>query len=234
MLNIILRPVSAYFLALGFAWTAGHAATVEVLATDKNTAILKIDGRAARPVRIGELTREGVYLRAINRAGEAQLRIRGIEETVAPGRTVIVAPNPSGLPSLSIPKNADGLFLAQFLALGQPFQVEIDPSRPGGIVMPVADAERIRLPYKDPEPTAGQPRKPREFPRPQRAFRKGKPYFNHFPVVKSIKVGPIELFGVKVTVSEDPELKRAVAGRNFLLLMDTTWDGSSLIVRRLP
>jgi hypothetical protein len=100
--------------------------------------------------------------------------------------------------------------------------------------MPVGDADRIRLPYKDPDPVAGEPRKPKEFPRPQRFYRKGKPHFNHFPVIKTVRVGTIDLYGVKAVVSEDPELKRAVAGRDFLLLLDTTWEGSSLTVRRLP
>jgi hypothetical protein len=231
--NSLLFPALATFAAC-FCAALSSAATVEVLTLDKSTALLKIDGRAARTLRVGELTREGVHLRGITRTGEAQLRIRGIDETLAAGRTVVVSPNNAGLPQLAIPKDTEGRFLAQFLALGQPFQVEVDPNRGGGLVMPAADADRMRLPYKDPEPIAGEPKKAKEFARPQRLVRKGKPYFNHFPTIKNVKVGGIDLFGVRAIVSEDPELKRATAGRDFLLLMDTTWEGSTLTVRRLP
>ncbi len=213
---------------------AVSATTIEVLSVQRSSVTLKIDGRAPRVVSAGDLTPEGIYLRGISKAGDAQLRIRGVEETVGVGRILAAAANVAGLPTLTIPKDVEGRFLAQFLANGQPFQVEVDPKRPGGLVMPVADAERMRLPYKDEPQKAGEPKKKLEFPKPQRFYRKGKPYFNHFAPIKNVKVGGIDLFGVQATVSEDPEVKRAVAGRGFLLLMDASWEGSTMTVRRLP
>ena len=212
------------------------ATTVEVLAIAKGGVTLKIDGRAPRTLYAGELTPEGVYVQGLTRTGEAMLRIRGTEEVMPPGRIVVAAPNVAGLPALNIPKDLDGKFIAQFLLLNQPFQVEIDPKSPAGLLLPTADAERVQLPYKDPPPPKGEENKKRksEYPRPNKRFLKGKPFYDHYTTAKSVKVGGIELFGVKATVSEHPELKRAVAGRAFLMLMDTTWEGSTMTVRRLP
>ncbi len=233
--SVCARVVS---LAL-FATTCGavSATTVEVVSLQRSAAVLKIDGRAARTVGFGELTSEGVYVSGLDSAGNVSVRIRGVEESVGVGRLVAVSPNIAGLPALSIPKDTDGKFIAQFLALGQPFQIEVDPKRQGGLLMPAADAERLRLPYKDEPPAKGEEAKKRkksDYPRPQKVARKGKAFLNHFTEIKTIKVGGIDLYGVKATISEDPELKRAIAGRNFLMLMNTTWEGSTLTVQRLP
>ena len=226
--------VAAAFAALGCAGVS--ATTVEVLAIAKGGVTLKIDGRTPKTVYPGELTPEGVYVQGLTRTGEAMLRIRGTEEVMPPGRIVVAAPNLAGLPALNIPKDLDGRFIAQFLLLNQPFQVEVDPKSPAGLLLPAADADRVQLPYKDAPPPKGEENKKRksEYPRPNKRFLKGKPFYDHYTTAKSVKVGGIELFGVKTTVSEHPELKRAVAGRAFLNLMDTTWEGSTMTVRRLP
>ncbi len=219
-----------------FGWGGVSATTVEVLAVAKGGVTLKIDGRAPKTLYPGDFTPEGVYVQGLTRTGEAMLRIRGTEEVMPAGRTVVAAPNVAGLPALNIPRDVDGKFIAQFLLLNQPFQVEIDPKSPAGLLLPTADAERVQLPYKDPPPPKGEESKKRksEFSRPNKRFLKGKPFYDHYTTAKSVKVGGIELFGVKTTVSEHPELKRAVAGRAFLMLMDTTWEGSTMTVRRLP
>jgi aspartyl protease family protein len=223
-------------LALLVAAVAGlaQATTVEVVGVLPGAALLRIDGSPPRKVNVGELLPQGVYLRSVDRGGEAKIRIRGAEETVSMGKTVISSLTATGLPSLAVPKNTDGQFLAQFTALNQPFQVELDPKNPITLLMPVADAERIRLPFKDEPAKAGEPKKKPQFPRPQRVFKKGKPYFNHFVEIKNVRAGTIELFGVKAVISEDPDLKRAVAGRGFLLLTDATWEGSTMTLQRLP
>jgi hypothetical protein len=214
------------------------ATTVEVVSIQGGAVTLRIDGRAPKTLYTGDLTPEGVYVRGLTRAGEATLRIRGIDEVVVPGRIVVAAPNVAGLPALNIPKDVDGKFIAQFLLLNQPFQVEIDPKSPGGLTLPTADADRVQLPYKDaPLPkdaTPEQKKRKSDYARPSKRMFKGKPFYDHYTVAKSIKVGGIELFGVRTTVSEHPDLKRAVAGRAFLTQMDTTWEGSTMTVRRLP
>ena len=212
------------------------ATTVEVLSIAGSAVTLRIDGRTPKTLYSGDLASEGVYMRGLTRTGEAILRIRGVEEIMPAGRIVVAAPNVAGLPSLNIPKDLEGKFIAQFLLLNQPFQVEVDPKSPVGLLLPAGDADRVQLPYKDPPPPKGEEAKKRksDYPRPSKRMLKGKPYFEHFTQAKSVKVGGIELFGVQTTVSENPELKRAVAGRAFLTLMDTTWEGSTLTVRRLP
>ncbi len=226
-------------ISLGLALSltsAALATTVEVVSIQRGAVSMRIDGRAPKPFFPGDLTPEGVYVQGLTRTGEAMLRIRGIDEIMAPGRIVVAAPNAAGLPSLNIPKDLEGKFIAQFLLLNQPFQVEVDPKSPAGLLLTAADADRVQLPYKDPPPAKGEESKKRnsEYPRPNKRMLKGKPYFDHFTTAKSVKVGGIELFGVKTVVSENPDLKRAVAGRAFLNLMDTTWEGSTLTVRRLP
>jgi hypothetical protein len=235
-----LSAIVAALLVLVFLHTCGavFATTVEVLSVSGGAVTMRIDGRTPKTFYSGDLTPEGVYVQGLTRTGEANLRIRGINEVVAPGRTVVAAPNVAGLPALNIPKDVDGKFIAQFLLLNQPFQIEIDPKSPGGLLLPTADAERLQLPYKDPplpkDATPEQKKRKSEFSRPAKRSFKGKPFYDHYTVAKSVKVGGIELFGVKTTVSEHPELKRAVAGRAFLTLMDTTWEGSTMTVRRLP
>jgi hypothetical protein len=227
----------ALFSALALlACSVASATTVEVLTIAKGAVTLRIDGRAPKTLYPGDLAPEGVYVQGLTRTGEAMLRIRGTEEVMPPGRIVVAAPNVAGLPALNIPKDLDGRFIAQFLLLNQPFQVEVDPKSPVGLLLPAADADRVQLPYKDAPPPKGEENKKRksEYPRPNKRMLKGKPYFDHFTTAKSVKVGGIELFGVSTTVSENPDLKRAVAGRAFLNLMDTTWEGSTMTVRRLP
>jgi hypothetical protein len=228
-----------FFAALIGLSTCGatFATTVEMMAVQRGAATVRIDGRAPKTIHVGDLTPEGIYFRSISPQGEAKFRIRGVDETLAVGRTVAVSVNDTGLPSLVITADADGKFLGQFLALNQPFQVEVSPQQGVSLLMPAADAERLRLPYKD-EPAkaedAGKRRQLSQYPRPQKMNRKGKTYLNHFTEIKSVKVGGIELFGVKAIVSEDPELKRAVVGKHFLTAMDTTIEGSTLTMRRLP
>jgi hypothetical protein len=234
-----MKLKSALFASVVF-FTCGvaSATTVEVLSVQGGAVSMRIDGRAPKTFYTGDLTPEGVYVQGLTRAGEANLRIRGVNEVVSAGRIVVAAPNVAGLPALNIPKDVEGKFIAQFLLLNQPFQVEIDPKSPGGLTLPTADAERVQLPYKDaPLPkdaTPEQKKRKSEYARPSKRMLKGKPFYDHYTIAKSVKVGGIELFGVRTTVSEHPELKRAVAGRAFLTQMDTTWEGSTMTVRRLP
>ncbi len=215
-----------------------HATTVEVISVQRGGVTARIDGRAPQKIAVGDLTSEGVYLKSVSAKGEAQLRIRGVDESVTAGRTIAASPNSAGLPSLQITANAEGKYIAQPTVLGQPFQLEIT-RQPLTLVIPVADADRIQLPYKDPPPPAPvegeKPKKIKsQYPKPQKITRNDKTYYRHFTQIKSIRLGGVELFGVKAVVSEDPDLKMAVAGKSLLVMMDPTWEGSTLTVRRLP
>jgi aspartyl protease family protein len=217
-----------------------QATVVELLSLNKakNEAEFNIDSRKTK-LHTGNFSQQGVYLAKLT-ADEATIRLRGVEETLPIGRSVIVAQNLLGQPAISLMMDAQGKFTGSFNIVNQGINAWVDVNVPN-VIIPAAEAERIRLPYKaevnqnpnmigaaKPDPNAVK----LDFAKPIK-ITQGKKSYYHYPIeLRSVKLGGIEVFGVKAIVTDDETVTKATFGKSFIVKLDPQWEGSTLTLTR--
>ena len=137
-------------------------------------------------------------------------------------------------------KNA---YMTPALVNGGNLQAEIDRAA-DVIVIPVADADRLNLQYRD--------KKSRVFLAPKQTLieikegkesktvinpkdKDGKPltYKTYAMQLNSIRIGAVDIYGISAIVSEKPGLTTTIVGRDFLKRVSPSWNNRILtLVRR--
>ncbi|MEN9559905.1 MAG: hypothetical protein RLZZ502_1116 [Pseudomonadota bacterium] len=217
-----------------------EATVVKLLSINKNKgeALFSIDSRATR-LALHQYSEQGVYLQKLS-ADEATVRFRGVEEVLSPGRLVVVAQNLLGQHSIAMMADAEGKYSNSFVILNQPLNAWVDVKTPG-VIIPAAEAERIRLPYRE-DPNANpsmvgaakpDPNTPKlKFLKPIK-FTKGKKIITHYPVdLRLVKLGQIEVFGVRAIITDDESVTKATFGKSFIMKLDPEWMGSTMTLTR--
>lgn len=218
------------------------ATTLQIVSVGvKTSAQFMIDG-ARRDARVGVFTDEGLLLEKIS-GDSVTFRYNGLPQHLRVGDTVVVDSQTQGFVSHQIKADQKERYLTPALINGGNLQAEIDRMS-DLIVIPVADADRLNLPYKD--------KKSRSFRAPRQITtevkdgkevktvidpkdKDGNPlhYKTYALPLNSVRIGPIDIYGLNAVVSEKPGLTTAIIGREFLKRLAPSWSDRTLtLVRR--
>jgi hypothetical protein len=236
---------AAHFFVPAFALSVAApslATTLQILSVNgKSSAQFMIDG-VRRDARIGAFTDEGLLLEKVS-DDTVSFIYNGLPQRMRLGEIAVVDSQTQGLISHQIRADQKNKYLTPALINGGNVQAEIDRTA-DVIVIPVADADRLNLPYKD--------KKSRVFPAPKQTIietkdgkevktiiepkdKDGKPltYKTYALQLNSIRVGAVDIYGVSAIVSEKPGLTNTVVGRDFLKRVAPSWNNRILtLVRR--
>ena len=222
--------------------TSSAATTLQIVSVSgKSSAQFMIDG-VRREARLGAFTDEGLLLEKVSNDA-VSFRYNGLPQRMRPGEIVVVDSQTQGLISHQIRADQKNKYLTPALINGGHVQAEIDRTA-DVIVIPVADADRLNLPYKD--------KKSRVFLVPKQTIfetkdgkesntviepkdKDGKPltYKTYALQLNSIRIGAVDIYGVSAIVSEKPGLTSTIVGREFLKRVAPSWNNRTLsLVRR--
>lgn len=192
--------------------------------------------------RLGYFTDEGLLLEKIS-DDTAFFRFNGQQQTMRVGETIVVDSQTQGYVSHQIKADQKNLYKTAALVNGGNLQAEIDRNA-DIIVIPVADADRLNLPYKDkksksyraPRQTTIEVKDGKEIKTVVEPKDKdGKPlmYKTYALPLNSVRIGPVDVYGLNAIVSEKPGLTTTVIGREFLKRLAPNWSNRTLtLVRR--
>lgn len=207
----------------------------------RSSAQFMIDG-VLREARIGVFTDEGLLLEKIN-DDTATFRYNGLPQRMRVGEMAVIDSQTQGFVSHQIRADQKNKYLTPALLNGGNVQAEIDRTA-GVIVIPVADADRLNLPYKDkksrtllaPKQTITETKDGKEIKTViEPKDKDGKPltYKTYVMPLTSVRVGAIDVYGVNAIVSEKPGLTTTVIGRDFLKRIAPSWSNRVLtLIRR--
>lgn len=206
-----------------------------------------IDG-APRDLIGDQFTDEGLLLEKIE-GDYAVFRFNGEKKRMKVGETVILDSQTQGYTLHQIRADQKDRYMTPALVNGGSLQAEMD-RRSDVIVIPVADADRLALPYKEkpsktlkvpptpaPKDESKEAREKREAANAElaKAANDGKPvtYKTYALPLNSIRVGNVDIYGVTAIVSEKPGLTHSTIGKPFLKRVAPSWSNRTLtIVRR--
>lgn len=235
--TLLCAPALALFAAAPCA-----ATTLQILSVNgKSSAQFMIDG-VRRDARLGMFTDEGLLLEKVSEDTVSFL-YNGLPQRMRLGEIAVVDSQTQGLISHQIRADQKNKYLTPALINGGNVQAEIDRTA-DVIVIPVADADRLNLLYKD--------KKSRVFRAPKQTIvetkdgketktviepkdKDGKPltYKTYALPLNSIRIGAVDIYGVSAIVSEKPGLTNIVVGRDFLKRVAPSWNNRILtLVRR--
>lgn len=242
-LSFPMRAARFFATALALLVAAPSVATtLQILSVSgKSSAQFMIDG-VRRDARLGMFTDEGLLLEKVN-DDTVSFHYNGLPQRMRLGEITVVDSQTQGLISHQIRADQKNKYLTPALVNGGNLQAEIDRSA-DVIVIPVADADRLNLQYKD--------KKSRVFQAPKQTIvetkdgkevktviepkdKDGKPltYKTYALQLNSIRIGAVDIYGVTAIVSEKPGLTNTVVGRDFLKRVAPSWNNSILtLVRR--
>ena len=235
-----IAPFAA-LLALGVCSTV-TATTLQLKSVGaRSTAQFVIDGER-RDARLGLFTDEGLLLEKV-RDDTAHFTFNGLHYAMRVGEVALVDSQTQGLISHQIKADQKNKYMTPVLLNGGNVQGEID--RGADItVIPVADADRLNLPYKDkkvqthrtPKQIIIETKDGKEVKTVVEPKDKdGKPatYRTWALPLNSIRVGAVDVYGIPAIVSEKPGLTSTVVGRDFLKRVAPSWSNRTLtLVRR--
>lgn len=240
--GVLRAALACTALAATLLPAASTATTLQLKSVSpRSGAVFLVDGDR-REARIGQFTDEGLLLERL-RDNTAAFRYNGLPHTLAIGEIVIVDSQTQGLVSHQIRADQKNKYMTPLLLNGGNVQGEIDRSV-DLIVIPVADADRLNLPYKDkksqtyrtPKQTVIETKDGKEIKTVVEPKDKdGKPatYRTWLLPLNSVRVGAIDVYGVNAVVSEKPGLTHTVVGRDFLRRVAPSWSNRTLtLVRR--
>ena len=227
------------------------ATTLQVLAVNgKSTVQFMIDG-LRRDARLGYFTDEGLLLEKI--AGDtAVFRFNGLPHRLRVNEVAVLDSQTQGFVSHQIKADQKNKYLTPALVNGGNLQAEIDRNA-DIVVIPVADADRLGLQYKD-KPSRSYPI-PKEPVDPKAAkeakedkdssiiastksgadSKDGKPgtYKTYSIELNSVRVGVVDVYGLRAIVTEKPGVTTTIIGRDFLKRLAPSWSNRTLtLVRR--
>ena len=245
-MKTLLFPMRAaqFCVAALTLWVAAPSAatTLQILSVSgKSSAQFMIDG-VRRDARLGMFTDEGLLLEKVN-DDTVSFHYNGLPQRMRLGEITVVDSQTQGLISHQIRADQKNKYLTPALVNGGNLNAEIDRTA-DVIVIPVADADRLNLQYKD--------KKSRVFQAPKQTIvetkdgkevktviepkdKDGKPltYKTYTLQLNSIRIGAVDIYGVSAIVSEKPGLTNTVVGRDFLKRVAPSWNNRILtLVRR--
>jgi aspartyl protease family protein len=225
-----------------FAFDAAHATYIQVTAVSaKSTAQFVLDG-VKRDARLGQFTDEGLLLQKID-GDYAVFLLNGETRRMRVGETAILDSQTQGFVSHQIRADQKNKYLTPALVNGGNVQAEIDRTT-DVLVIPSADADRLGIPYKE------KPSRSFRVPKETHVEKKdgqetktviepkdkdGKPamYKTYAIELNSVRVGAVDIYGVRAVVSEKPGLATTVIGKDFLRRASPSWSNRVLtLVRR--
>lgn len=230
-------PALALFVA-----TPSAATTLQIMSVSgKSSAQFVIDG-VRRDARVGMFTDEGLLLERVS-DDTVSFHFNGLPQRMRLGEITVLDSQTQGLISHQIRADQKNKYLTPALVNGGNVQAEIDRTA-DVIVIPVADADRLNLQYKD--------KKSRVFQAPKQIIvemkdgtesktviepkdKDGKPltYKTYALQLNSIRIGAVDIYGVSAIVSEKPGLTTIIVGRDFLKRVAPSWNNRILtLVRR--
>jgi predicted aspartyl protease len=207
----------------------------------RSSAQFMVDGTRI-DARVGHFTDEGLLLEKVV-DDTAVFRYNGLPQRMRVGETIVVDSQTQGFVSHQIKADQKNLYKTAALVNGGNLQAEIDRNV-DIIVIPVADADRLNLPYKDkksqlhraPRQTTIEMKEGKEIKTViDPKDKDGKPlmYKTYSLPLNSVRVGPIDGYGLNAIVSEKPGLTTTVIGREFLKRLAPNWSNRTLtLVRR--
>ena len=207
----------------------------------RSNAQFMVDGTRI-DARVGHFTDEGLLLEKVV-DDTAVFRYNGLPQRMRVGETIVVDSQTQGFVSHQIKADQKNLYKTAALVNGGNLQAEIDRNV-DIIVIPVADADRLNLPYKDkksqlhraPRQTTIEMKEGKEIKTViDPKDKDGKPlvYKTYALPLNSVRVGPIDVYGLNAIVSEKPGLTTTVIGREFLKRLAPNWSNRTLtLVRR--
>jgi predicted aspartyl protease len=256
-----MRVLSLPALALSlFAATSSSlATTLQVVAVNgKSSAQFMIDG-SRRDARVGYFTDEGLLLEKIA-DDTAIFRFNGLPQRLRVNEVAILDSQTQGYVSHQIRADQKNRYLTPALVNGGSLQAEIDRNA-DIIVIPVADADRLGLPYKDkPSRNFTIPKESAE-PKATKSGKAGKDskdaaakaateeasakpatdskdskpgtYKTYSIELNSVRVGNVDVYGLRAVVTEKPGVTTTTIGRDFLRRLAPSWSDRTLtLVRR--
>jgi predicted aspartyl protease len=243
-----MKNVSKIFLslvattALASAFNVAHATYIQVTAVSaKSTAQFVLDG-VKREARLGQFIDEGLLLQKID-GDYAVFLFNGETRRMRVGETAIIDSQTQGFVSHQIRADQKNKYLTPALINGGNVQAEIDRNV-DVITIPSADADRLGLPYKEkasrsfrvPKETTIEKKDGKEIKTVVEPKDKdGKPamYKTYAIDLNSIRVGAVDIYGLRAVVSEKPGLTTTVIGKEFLRRASPSWSNRVLtLVRR--
>ena len=241
--TVAYRSFAASALLLSALLAGEMSATTLQLSSvgARSSAQFMVDGTRI-DARVGHFTDEGLLLEKVV-DDTAVFRYNGLPQRMRVGETIVVDSQTQGFVSHQIKADQKNLYKTAALVNGGNLQAEIDRNV-DIIVIPVADADRLNLPYKDkksqlhraPRQTTIEMKEGKEIkPVIDPKDKDGKPlvYKTYALPLNSVRVGPIDVYGLNAIVSEKPGLTTTVIGREFLKRLAPNWSNRTLtLVRR--
>jgi len=240
----VRRRFNAFPLVIALTALPGFASATTLQlksVSGRSSAQFVIDGER-RDARVGLFTDEGLLLEKLQ-DNKAQFRYNGLPHSMAVGEIAILDSQTQGLVSHQVKADQKNKYMTPVLLNGGNVQGEID--RVADVtVIPVADADRLNLPYKDkkvqthrtPKQTIVETKDGKEVKTVVEPKDKdGKPatYRTWVLPLNSVRVGTVDVYGVTAIVSEKPGLTHTVVGRDFLKRVAPSWSNRTLtLVRR--
>ena len=217
------------------------ATTLQIMSINgKSSAQFMIDG-LRRDARVGMFTDEGLLLERIS-ADSVSFHYNGLPQRMRIGEITVLDSQTQGLISHQIRADQKNAYVTPALVNGGNLQAEIDRTA-DVIVIPVADADRLNLQYKD--------KKSRVFQVPRQIIvetkdgkesktviepkdKDGKPltYKTYALQLNSIRIGAVDIYGISAIVSEKPGLTTTIVGRDFLKRVSPSWNNRILTLTR--
>ncbi len=238
--KLIAHTLGALVAACGSH--AAFATYLQVLSVGaKSSAQFSLDG-IKREARIDQFTDEGLLLQKIE-GDYAVFLFNGEKRRMRVGETAIVDSQTQGFVTHQIRADQKNKYLTPALINGGNVQAEIDRNV-DLITIPAADADRLALPYKEkasrsfrvPKETTIEKKEGKEIKTVVEPKDKdGKPamYKTYAIELNSIRVGAVDIYGVRAVVSEKPGLTTTVIGKEFLRRASPSWTNRVLtLVRR--
>lgn len=228
-------------LLLMFFSSASAATTLQLVSvTGKSGAQFLIDG-ARSNARVGFFTDEGLLLEKVS-ADVVSFRFNGVPQQMRTNQVAVLDSQTQGFVSHQIKADQKNKYLTPALVNGGNLQAEIDRMA-DIIVIPVADADRLGLPYKDkPSRSHKIPKEPVD-PKADKDGAAAKAadsktgkdgtYKTYSIELNSVRIGNVDVYGLRAIVSEKPGLTTTVIGRDFLKRLAPSWSNRTLtLVRR--
>ena len=242
-------PHLAAAALLFFAGAAAATTLQLVTVSGKSGAQFLIDG-VRRDARIGFFTDEGLLLEKVS-ADAASFHFNGAPQQIRLNQVAILDSQTQGYVSHQIRADQKNKYMTPALVNGGNLQAEIDRTA-DIIVIPVADADRLGLPYKDKptrsfkipkepvDPKATKDAKDTKAAADAASARaadsktgKDGTYKTYSIELNSVRIGNVDVYGLRAVVSEKPGLTTTVIGRDFLKRLAPSWSNRTLtLVRR--
>lgn len=218
---------------------ASSAAVLQVLAVGaKSSAEVNIDG-VKRALKTGVFSDEGLLLQKVD-GDYAEVLFNGETRRLRVGETMIVDTQTQGLPVFQVRLDNKGKYAVMALINGGSVKAEIERNTES-IVIPSADADRLRLSYKTApartlktvQPKAPKAKKlaPGEAP-PATPPKLPDTYKTYRIELANVRIGTIDLYGLHAIVSEQPGLSVTTIGREFLKRASPSWSNGVLTLVR--